>query len=40
MRLWDLETGRILDKDLYRMGKPIDEVHRAYLTCYERIVLR
>lgn len=40
MRLWDIRTGEILDKDLYRMGKPLDVVWRGYLTCYERIVLR
>ncbi len=39
MRIWKLDTGEILDKDLYRMGKSLDEVHRAYKTCYEKIVL-
>jgi len=39
MRLWDAKTGAILDKDLYRQGKPLTEVLRAYQECYRRIVL-
>jgi len=39
MRLWDYKTGRVLDKDLYRMNKPLEEVLEGYRECYKRIVL-
>ncbi|MDH5816266.1 MAG: phosphoribosylaminoimidazolesuccinocarboxamide synthase [Candidatus Nezhaarchaeota archaeon] len=37
MRVRDISTGRILDKDLYRKGSPLDEVRRAYEEFYRRI---
>ena len=38
MRIRDQATGRILDKDLYRQGRPLSEVVEAYLECRRRIV--
>jgi phosphoribosylaminoimidazole-succinocarboxamide synthase len=38
MRLWDLETNKVLDKDLYRQGVPLNEVMEAYVECHRRIV--
>ena len=38
MRIRDAETGKILDKDLYRKGAPLEEVKRAYEEVYRRIV--
>ncbi len=38
MRIRDSSTGRILDKDLYRRGSPLEEVLKAYLECKRRIV--
>jgi len=38
MRLRDARTGRVLDKDLYRQGRPLEEVLEAYLECRRRIV--
>ncbi len=38
MRIRDVSTGRVLDKDLYRQGKPLNEVLEAYLECRRRIV--
>jgi len=38
MRLWDIKTGEILDKDVYRQGAPLEKVTETYLKCYRRIV--
>jgi len=38
MRIRDARTGRALDKDLYRRGRPLEEVLEAYLECRRRIV--
>jgi len=38
MRLWDKETGRVLDKDVYRQGKKLSEVLETYRECYKRII--
>lgn len=38
MRIRDAATGKVLDKDLYRQGRPLDEVLNAYLECRRRIV--
>lgn len=40
MRIRDSETGRILDKDLYRKGASLEEVKSAYEEVYRRIVER
>lgn len=38
MRLWDKETGRILDKDVYRQGKSLKDVLDTYREFYKRII--
>lgn len=38
MRLWDLNTFKPLDKDVYRKGYSIDEVYNVYVEAYRRIV--
>ncbi|MCX8204757.1 MAG: phosphoribosylaminoimidazolesuccinocarboxamide synthase [Candidatus Nezhaarchaeota archaeon] len=38
MRIRDAKTGRVLDKDLYRQGRPLSEVMEAYLESRRRIV--
>lgn len=38
MRLWDERTGAILDKDVYREGKTLDEVLEVYEECHRRVV--
>ncbi|MEM3737434.1 MAG: phosphoribosylaminoimidazolesuccinocarboxamide synthase [Candidatus Bathyarchaeia archaeon] len=38
MRLWDLETGASVDKDVYRQGAPLDSVEETYLKGYRYIV--
>ena len=38
MRLWDLNTFKSLDKDIYRKGYPIAEVYNVYAEAYRRIV--
>lgn len=40
MRLWDLKTGKGIDKDLYRKGAPLDQVLKIYEESYQRIVER
>lgn len=40
MRLWDLKTGRGVDKDLYRKGAPLKQVLKVYEEAYRRIVGR
>jgi len=40
MRLWDLKTGRGVDKDLYRKGAPLKQVMEVYEESYLRIVGR
>ncbi|MFQ6084796.1 MAG: phosphoribosylaminoimidazolesuccinocarboxamide synthase [Candidatus Bathyarchaeia archaeon] len=40
MRLWDKDTGSRLDKDVYRSGKPLDDVLSVYREAYRRIVGR
>ena len=38
MRLWDTETGRILDKDSYRQGSSLEEVMKVYQESRQRIL--
>jgi len=38
MRIWDMYTGKILDKDVYRKGYPLDEVLVRYREFYRRVV--
>ena len=38
MRLWDVETGESLDKDVYRRGGSLREVAAVYREAYRRIV--
>lgn len=38
MRLWDLDTFKPLDKDVYRKGYSLDEVYNVYVEAYRRIV--
>lgn len=38
MRLWDIDTLKPLDKDVYRKGYPLTEVYNAYVEAYRRIV--
>jgi len=40
MRLWDLKTGEVKDKDIYRRGGKLDEVARTYFQSYKLIVGR
>ncbi len=40
MRLWDLKTGKGVDKDLYRKGASLNEVLKVYEELYQRIVGR
>jgi phosphoribosylaminoimidazole-succinocarboxamide synthase len=40
MRLWDLKTGKGVDKDLYRKGAPLKQVMKVYEEAYQRIVGR
>lgn len=40
MRLWDLKTGEVKDKDIYRRGGKLDEVARIYFQSYKLIVGR
>lgn len=40
MRLWDLKTGKGIDKDLYRKGAPLKQVLKVYEEAYQRIVGR
>jgi len=40
MRLWDLKTGRGVDKDLYRKGAPLSKVMKVYEESYRRIIGR
>ena len=37
MRLWDLETGKSVDKDVYRKGGSLEEVARVYREGLKRI---
>ncbi len=37
MRLLDKETGRQLDKDLYRRGEPLEKVREAYVEVARRL---
>jgi phosphoribosylaminoimidazole-succinocarboxamide synthase len=38
MRLWDSETGNVLDKDVYRKGASVAEVQKIYGELYRRVV--
>jgi len=38
MRLWETDTGEVLDKDIYRKGGSLDEVKRVYEESLHRIV--
>ncbi|MEM1657618.1 MAG: phosphoribosylaminoimidazolesuccinocarboxamide synthase [Candidatus Jordarchaeales archaeon] len=38
MRLWDKETGKSLDKDVYRKGGNLREVLKRYIELYRRII--
>ncbi len=38
MRLWDIETGAIFDKDVYREGAELNKVSEVYQDVYQRIV--
>ena len=37
MRLWDLETGRSIDKDIYRKGGSLEDVAKVYREGLKRI---
>ncbi len=38
MRLWEVETGTIFDKDVYREGAELNKVSEVYQDVYQRIV--
>jgi phosphoribosylaminoimidazole-succinocarboxamide synthase len=38
MRLWDLDTFKPLDKDVYRRGGSLADVYNVYVEAYRRIV--
>lgn len=38
MRLWDLKTGKSMDKDVYREGADLDKVLQTYVQTYRLIV--
>ena len=38
MRLWDIETGKILDKDVYRQNSSLNVVKEAYEEFYQRVL--
>ena len=37
MRLWDIDTGEILDKDVYRQNSSMNEVKETYEELYRRL---
>ncbi|MFH1328393.1 MAG: phosphoribosylaminoimidazolesuccinocarboxamide synthase, partial [Candidatus Bathyarchaeota archaeon] len=38
MRLWDMATGKNVDKDSYREGLSLEVVEKTYLDSYKRII--
>jgi hypothetical protein len=38
MRLWEVGTNRILDKDVYRKGGSMEEVLNTYIQLYEKLL--
>ncbi|MEM3585987.1 MAG: phosphoribosylaminoimidazolesuccinocarboxamide synthase, partial [Candidatus Jordarchaeaceae archaeon] len=38
MRIWEVGTNKILDKDVYRKGASIEDVMNTYIQLYQKLL--